>query len=80
MPAVATLAAASLGVFALQAIVGAANVWTRLADEVSAAHLALGTLLWLTLAIVNIRVHRLYELLPRTSPVRPATDLAEAAR
>jgi heme A synthase len=80
MPVVSALAAASVGLFAVQVLLGAANVWTRLADEVSAAHLALGTLLWLTLAVLNIRVHRLYELLPRTAHGRARADLVEAAR
>jgi heme A synthase len=80
MPVLATLALSGLVVFGVQALVGAASVWTRLADEVSAAHLALGTLLWLTLVLLNIRAHRVYEWLPRASQSRAKADLAEAAR
>jgi cytochrome c oxidase assembly protein subunit 15 len=80
MPLVAALAAGALAIFVVQSLVGAANVWTRLADEVTGSHLALGTLLWLTLAALNIHVHRLYELLPRDSRAGAKNDLAEAAR
>lgn len=61
-PFEAAVAGLALGLYVLQALVGAANIWTRLADEASAAHLALGTLLWLVLAFLNGHVHRLYEL------------------
>ena len=66
-PLVSSLALAALGVYVVQALLGAANVWTELADEVSAAHLGFATLLWLTLALINIEAHRLYEWLPRAS-------------
>jgi cytochrome c oxidase assembly protein subunit 15 len=69
------LALSATWFFAAQVLIGAANIWTEVADEVSAAHLAVGTLLWLTLAVLNIRVHGLYEWLPRSSGA-PARDLA----
>ena len=64
-PFVAVIAVTALGVYCIQALIGAANIWTGLADEVGAAHLAFATLLWLTLAVLNIEVHRIYEWLPR---------------
>ena len=74
-----TLVAA--GIFIIQSLIGAANIWTKLADEVSAAHLGVATLLWLTLAILNIRVHRLHELLPYSSSAAPrGAGLAGASR
>jgi heme A synthase len=74
-----TLVAA--GIFIIQSLIGAANIWTKLADEVSAAHLGGATLLWLTLAVLNIRVHRLHELLSYSrSPSRNAAGLAGAPR
>jgi heme A synthase len=79
-PLETALVFAAAGVFVVQSLVGAANVWTRLADEVAAAHLAFGTLLWLLLALLNIRVHRLYELLPFTRGQQTADELAGAAR
>jgi heme A synthase len=78
--AVRQLAIAALAVFGLQSLVGAANVWTELAEGVSGAHLALATLLWVLLALLNIRVHRLYDLLPHESGVKGGAHLAEAAR
>jgi heme A synthase len=80
MPFALVAATGALAVYVLQALVGAANVWTRLADEVSAGHLALGTLLWLLLATLNIQLFRLYELLPYASKPSTKTDLAKAAR
>jgi heme A synthase len=74
-----TLVAA--GVFVIQSLIGAANIWTELADEVSAAHLGGATLLWLALAVLNIRVHRLHELLPYSSrPAQRRGQLAGASR
>jgi heme A synthase len=75
-PRVAALSVAALGVFCFQALLGAANVWTELADEVSAAHLAFATLLWLLVALLNIDSLRAYEWLPRTSRQTRARDLA----
>ena len=68
------------GIFIIQSLIGAANIWTKLADEVSAAHLGVATLLWLTLAVLNIRVHRLYELLPYSSSPQTRPGLAGASR
>ena len=77
----APYAVVAAGIFVIQALIGAANIWTELADEVSAAHLAGATLLWLALAMLNIRVHRLYELLPlSSSPSHGRADLAGATR
>ena len=75
-PLAATFALAALGVYCIQALIGAANIWTDLADEVTAAHLAFATLLWLTLALLNIEAHRIYEWLPRTSGQARRGDLA----
>jgi heme A synthase len=66
----------ALALYATQVLIGAANVWTEVADEVSAAHLAFGTLLWLALAMLNIRIHGLYEWLPKSSREPAARDLA----
>ena len=75
------LTAIAAGIFIIQSLIGAANIWTELADEVSAAHLGGATLLWLTLAVLNIRVHRLHELLPySSSPSRSRAGLAGAPR
>ena len=73
--------AVAAGIFVIQSLIGAANIWTELADEVSAAHLGGATLLWLTLAVLNIRVHRLHELLSySSSPSQSRAGLAGASR
>jgi heme A synthase len=74
------LAALAMGLYGVQVIIGAANIWTEVADEVSTAHLAFGTLLWVSLAMLNIRVHRLYERLPRLTGENPSRGLAGAIR
>jgi cytochrome c oxidase assembly protein subunit 15 len=45
-PAVARLALATVGLFAAQILVGAANVWSRLAPAAVTAHVAVAGLLW----------------------------------
>jgi heme A synthase len=75
-PIVFALALAALGVFCVQAMIGAANIWTELADEVTALHLATASLMWTVLALLDIRVFRLYELLPRSVKATPRADLA----
>ena len=79
-PAMLALATAAFGLYWVQVFVGAANIWTEVADEVSTAHLAFGTLLWAVLALINIRAHRLYERLPGSLRSRPHTDLAGVTR
>ncbi|HLF77850.1 MAG TPA: COX15/CtaA family protein, partial [Dehalococcoidia bacterium] len=78
-PYLVPFAGVALVVYVAQALVGAANIWTELSEEAGAAHLALGTLLWTLLVMLNIRVHRLYELLPHSQRVAQA-DLLGAPR
>jgi cytochrome c oxidase assembly protein subunit 15 len=73
------LALGALAVYGVQVMIGAINVWTEIATAASASHLAFGTLLWLTLALFNIRVHGIYEWLPRASGARARNDLATGA-
>jgi heme A synthase len=79
-PAAFALACGAMFFYVVQVFVGAANIWTEVADEVSTAHLAFGTLLWVMLAMLNIFVHRLYERLPRAAGESPSTGLAGVAR
>lgn len=72
-PLAFNLTVAAFAVFILQALVGASNIWTKLADGASIAHLTVGTLLWMILVVLNVRVHNLQEWLPQTSePAGPA--------
>jgi heme A synthase len=75
-----TLTLAAGAIYLLQALIGAANVWTELADEASIAHLAVGTLLWIVLAELNIFTLRLHELLPRSSEAGNRRAFAGAPR
>jgi heme A synthase len=70
-PLIGKLAGAAVAIYAVQVIIGASNVWTELADWASTLHLAVGTLLWVTIGVMNIRIHRLHELL-RPRSVKPA--------
>lgn len=78
--AMALLVTATSAIFVTQSIVGAANIWTQLANWVAAVHLAMAALLWVAVLLVNMRAHRLYELLPRRSHSRTNTDLAGATQ
>jgi heme A synthase len=79
-PLAFNLTVAAFAILILQAFVGASNVWTKLADEASIGHLAVGTLLWMTLAILIIRIHNLHEWLPKTSESHGGIHLAKAPR
>ena len=70
----------AFGIYLVQALIGAANIWTKLADEASISHLAVATLLWVVLAILNIRLHALDELLPRASRLTASSQLAKASQ
>ena len=78
-PLAASMAGIALAIYLVQALIGAASIWTELSAGVGAAHLAFATLLWIVLAVLNIRVHALCELLPLSSRAA-ANDLARAAR
>jgi heme A synthase len=79
-PLALQLSLAGGAIYLLQALIGAANIWTELADEASIAHLAVGTLLWIVLAELNIVTLRLHERLPRSSAVANTPTLAGAPR
>ncbi len=52
----ADLTLVAFAVYVAQALVGAANIWTEVADAAQIAHLAVGTMLWAVLAYLNIRL------------------------
>ena len=49
MPGAARLAHIAMGLFAVEVLIGAANVWTRLNAAAVTAHLATGAAIWATL-------------------------------
>lgn len=73
-------AVGALVLFILQALLGAANVWTQLNDFVRAGHLALGTLVWLGLIYVSIRLFNLHYLLQRQTDLGLSSGLAGVPR
>ena len=79
-PVAFTVAAGVGTLFVTQSIVGAANIWTELADWVPALHLALATLIWVLLAYLNIHVWRLHEALPRSAGEARQPGFAEVSR
>lgn len=79
-PTMASAAMVALVLYVVQAMVGAANIWTELAQGAGVAHLALASLLWVVLALLNIRVHRIYDLLPHGQPSTPRHGLVGAPR
>ena len=62
-PLATWLAMGALLVYVGQALIGAAQIWTQLAAVAVVGHLAVASLLWAMLSVLNIRVHRLPELL-----------------
>ncbi len=74
------MATAAFALYIVQALIGASNVWTQLSDEASIGHLACGTLLWLVLGMLNIRVYALYDLLQHSSPTTVQGRLAKVSR
>ncbi len=79
-PLAASAAVLAFGIYLAQALIGAANIWTKLADEASISHLAMAALLWVVLALLNIRLHSLDELLPRSSSMARGSQLAKASQ
>lgn len=77
---VQNLSILALAVYVVQAIVGAANIWTELNSAIQALHLALAAALWLCLVLLNIRVYALHDVLPRASSNRATSKMAGVAR
>lgn len=53
-----TTASLALAIYVAQALLGASNVWFQLAPGVRAAHLGVGTAVWMTLVVHVILAHR----------------------
>ena len=73
-PLVLSLAIAAVVLYGTQVLIGAANIWTQVADEVSAAHLAFGTP---ALASARHPQHSHPRRSTNGSPVNPANPLLE---
>ena len=57
MPTAARLANIAMGLFAVEVLIGAANVWTRLNAAAVTAHLATGAAIWASLVAVAAVTH-----------------------
>jgi protoheme IX farnesyltransferase len=68
--AVVRLTTAAMHLYALQIVVGAGNVWTRLSPVTRAAHLALGAAIWAVL----VAAAWLARTLPRPAPLRSGQE------
>ena len=53
LPAAARFAYIAVGLFAVEVLIGAANVWTQLNSAFVSAHLALGALIWTSLVAMS---------------------------
>jgi len=80
-PEVAGLALVAIGLFAAQILVGAANVWSRLAPAAVTAHVAVAGLLWGTV-VAAAEASRLSVVEPRQEsvvlPADPSGSFAES--
>jgi heme o synthase len=77
-PLLVRLSTAALALFAIQIVVGAANVWTRLRLWAVVAHVALSVLIWATVVVLATVASRLTAGLPRSE--RDADEATEKER
>lgn len=74
-PVAARFAHAAMGLFAVQILVGAANVWTRGNAAFVTAHLLIGALIWAALVAVAVVTHPgLEQAAERSVPRREALE------
>lgn len=83
-PVVRHMPAIAFGVYLIQALVGAANIWTELQTAAAAAHLALAELLWaamVTIVTVSyfLRAPGTAEAIGTSSPVSGMPAVAETS-
>ena len=79
-PLASAAAVLAFGIYLTQALLGAANIWSKLADTASVSHLAVAALLWAVLSLLNIRLHALDGLLPRSTSLADRSRLVEASQ
>jgi len=77
----ANLSVLAFAVYIAQVFVGAANIWSNIADAAQVAHLAVGTVLWAILAYLAVRLYGVPDALDAGSGARVApAGAARAAR
>jgi heme A synthase len=77
-PVQARLAHAALGLFALEILIGAGNVWTNLNSAFVTAHLLTGALIWASVAGIAIVSHPALSSVGAERPARARRAVAEA--
>ena len=79
LPQQARFAHAALGLFVVEIMIGAANVWTNLASGWVTAHLALGALIWGSLVAVAVVSSPALQELRATEQVRRTRPVLETS-
>ncbi|HYN35619.1 MAG TPA: COX15/CtaA family protein [Actinomycetota bacterium] len=79
LPHQARLAQIAIGLFAVEVLIGAANVWSDLNAGWVTAHLALGAGIWASLIGVTVVSHPALAELRDTQPVRSSRAILEAS-
>jgi heme A synthase len=79
LPVQAKLAHAAVGLFALQILIGALNIWTHLNPLVVTAHLLTGALIWSSLVSIAVVSHPALESALTRERRSSRSALAEAA-
>ena len=79
LPHQARLAGVAGGLFVVEVLIGAANVWSDLDAGWVTAHLAVGAGIWLTLVSVAVVSHPALRQLPTTEPVRRGQPALETS-
>ncbi len=79
LPQQARFAHAALGLYGVQVLIGAANVWTNLAAGWVTAHLAIGAAIWACLVAVAVVSNPGLEDLRQAAPLRRARPALETS-
>jgi cytochrome c oxidase assembly protein subunit 15 len=80
MPGAARYAHAAAGLFVVEVLIGAANLWTDLNPIVVALHLTIGALVWASFAAMATLTHPSVRTTPGRAPARPIPAMAEGGR
>jgi cytochrome c oxidase assembly protein subunit 15 len=80
MPGAARMAHAAAGLFGVEVLIGAANLWTDLNAVVVALHLTAGALVWASLAAMATLTHPSVRIAPARSVARSVPAMAEGSR
>ena len=79
LPQQARLAHAAIGLFAVEVLIGAANVWSDLNAAWVTAHLAVGAGIWSSLVGIGVLSHPALQELRASQPVRSSRAVLEAS-